>query len=167
MRQYASTRCTNQHPSQRGGAVHDPVWTGLKWLLAFPNVPVTSRTPLAQTIFSPCFPLNDRRKAARSFFKIGRLSSLFSYLSLARRRLHILFFLMSGNVHPNPGLVFPCSVSAGNVTWRGRSVQCCTCFSWVYLKCSLLSFSKFRTLGSSHSWSCNPAAPLLLLETTL
>ena len=50
---------------------------------------------------------------------------------------------MSGNVHPNPGLIFPCSVCTGNVTWRGKSVQCCTC-------------SKFRALGSSHSWSCPP-----------
>ena len=45
---------------------------------------------------------------------------------------------------------------AGNVTWWGRSVQCCTCSNWVHLKCSLLSFSRFRTLGSSHSWSCPP-----------
>ena len=47
---------------------------------------------------------------------------------------------------------------AGNVTWRGRSVQCCTCSTWVHLKCSLLSFSRFRTLGSSHSWSYVPAS---------
>ena len=31
-----------------------------------------------------------------------------------------------------------------------------TCSNWVHLKCSLLSFSRFRTLGSSHSWSCLP-----------
>ena len=59
---------------------------------------------------------------------------------------------MSGNVHPDPCLVFPCSVCTGNVTWRDRSVQCCTCSNWVHLKCSLLSFSRFKTLGSSHSW---------------
>ena len=63
---------------------------------------------------------------------------------------------MSGNVHTNPCPVFPCSVCAGNVTWRGRSVQCCTCSNWVYLKYSLLSFSRFKTLASSHSWSCPP-----------
>ena len=63
---------------------------------------------------------------------------------------------MSGNVHPNPCPVFPCLVCAGNVTWRGRSVQCCTCFNWVHLECSLLSFSRFRTLCSSHSRSCFP-----------
>ena len=62
---------------------------------------------------------------------------------------------MSGNVHPSPCPVFSCSVCAGNVTWRGRSVQCCTCSNWVHLKCLLLSFSRFRTLGSFHSWSCS------------
>ena len=60
---------------------------------------------------------------------------------------------MSGNVHSNSCPVFSCSVCAGNVAWRGRSVQCCTCSNWVHLKCSLLS-SRFSTLGSSHSWSC-------------
>ena len=63
---------------------------------------------------------------------------------------------MSGNVHPNPCPVFPCLVCAGNVTWRDRSVQCCTCSNLVHLKCSLLSFCRFRTLGSSHLWSCPP-----------
>ena len=63
---------------------------------------------------------------------------------------------MSSNIYPNPCPVFPCSVCAGNVTWRGRSVQCCTCSNWVHLKCSLLSFSKFRTLGSSHFWIFPP-----------
>ena len=61
---------------------------------------------------------------------------------------------MSGNVHPNSGPIFPCSVCAGNVTWRGKSVQCCACSKWVHLRCSQLSLSKFRALGSSHSWSC-------------
>ena len=63
---------------------------------------------------------------------------------------------MSGNVHPNPGPIFPCSVCAGNVTWRGKSVQSCTFSKWVHLRCSQLSLSKFRALGSSHSWSFPP-----------
>ena len=63
---------------------------------------------------------------------------------------------MSGNVYPNPGPIFPCSVCTGNVTWRGKSVQCCTCSKWVHLRCSQLSLSKFRALGSSHSWSSPP-----------
>ena len=32
-------------------------------------------------------------------------------------------------------------------------MQCCTCSNWFQLKCSLLSFSRFKTLGSFHSWS--------------
>ena len=104
--------------------------------------------------FFAMLPLNNRRRAARSFFKIGLLSSLFPCLFLAR--LLILLVLISGNVHPSPCPIFPCSLCAENVTWRGRSVQCCTCSKWVHLKCSLLSFSRFRTLGRSHSWSCPP-----------
>ena len=120
-------------------------------------------------IFSLCCPLNDRRRAAHSIFKIGRLFSLFllSCLTLALLRLLVLLLLlMSGNVHPNPGPIFPCSVCAGNVTWRGKSVQCCACSKWVHLRCSQLSLSNFRALGSSHSWSCpscrNTVTPPLL-----
>ena len=126
------------------------MWVWLKLLLVFLRVPVTPGTFLTQSIFSPCSPLNDCRRVAGSLFKIG-LSSLFSCLSLAR--LLILFLLlMSSDVHPSPCSVFPCLVCAGNVTWRGRSVRCCTCSNWVHLKCTLLSFSKFRILGSSHFW---------------
>ena len=110
-------------------------------------------------IFSLCCPLNDCSRAAHSFLKIGRLFShfLFSCLSLALLRLLILLLLlMRSNVHPNPGPIFPRSVCAGNVTWRGKSVQCCTCSKWVHPRCSQLSLSKFKTLGSSHSWSCPP-----------
>ena len=69
-------------------------------------------------IFSLCCPLNDSRWAAHSFFKIGGLFSLFLFScpSFALLRLLILLLLlMSGNVHPNPGPIFPCSVCAGNV----------------------------------------------------
>ena len=110
-------------------------------------------------IFLLCCPLNNRRRAAHSIYKIGRLFSLFplSCPTLALLRLLILIlFLMSGNAHPNPGSIFPCSVCAGNVTWRGKSVICCTCSKWVHLRCSRLFLSKFRALGSSHSWSCLP-----------
>ena len=75
--------------------------------------------------FLLCCPLSNCRRAARSLFKIGRLSSLFSCLSLSRL-LILLLLLMRGNVYPNPVLVFHCLVCVGNVTLRGRSVQCCT-----------------------------------------
>ena len=96
-------------------------------------------------------PPERQQRVARSVFKINQ-ASLFSCLSLAR----LLILLISGNVHSNPCPVVLCSVCAGNVTWRDRSVQCCTCSNWVHLKCSLLSFSRFRTLGSSHFWSFPP-----------
>ena len=35
-------------------------------------------------------------------------------------------------------------------------MQCCACSKWVHLRCSQLSLSQFRALGSSHSWSCSP-----------
>ena len=35
-------------------------------------------------------------------------------------------------------------------------MRCCTCSKWVHLKCSLLFISRFKILGSSHSWSCHP-----------
>ena len=35
-------------------------------------------------------------------------------------------------------------------------MQCCACSKWVHLRCSQLFLSKFRALGSSHSWSCFP-----------
>ena len=105
-------------------------------------------------IFLLCCPLNDRRRAAHSIYKIGRLFSLFLFSCPTLALLRLLLLLMSGNVHPNPGPIFPCSVCAGNVTWQGKSVQCCTCFKWVHLRCSQLSLSNFRALGSSHSWRC-------------
>ena len=107
-------------------------------------------------IFSLCCSLNDRRRAAHSIFKIGCLFFLFLFScpSLALLRLLILLLLlMSGNVHPNPGPIFPCSVCAGNMIWRGKSVQCCACSKWVHPRCSQLSLYKFRTLDSFHSWS--------------
>ena len=54
------------------------------------------------------------------------------------------------------GSVFLCSVCAENVTWKGRSLQCSTCSKWFHFRCSVLSFSKFKTLGSSHSWNGSP-----------
>ena len=126
--------CTNQQLPQRGGVVPGSVWVGSKWLLAFPKVPVTPGTPLH---FLLCCPLNDRKRAAHSILKIDRLFSLFSCPSLARLPLLILLLLlMSGNVNPNPGPIFPYSVCAENVTWGGKSVQCCACSKWVHLRCS-------------------------------
>ena len=87
-------------------------------------------------------------------------SGVASFLS----ELILLFLLMSDNVHLDPGPIFPCPVCAGNVTWQGKLVQCYTCSKWVHLRCSLLSLSKFRTLGSFYSWSCATPAAFLLVS---
>ena len=120
--------------------------------------------------FSLCCPLNDCRRAAHSIYKIGRLISLFLFhfscpTLVLLHLLILLLLLMSGNVHPNPGPIFPCSVCTGNVTWRGKSVQCCTCSKWVHLRCSQLSLSNFRALNSSHSWSCFPCHNTVTLSS--
>ena len=152
--------CTNQQPPQRGGAI--PEQFGLGQNGCWPSR--GSQLPRALPfIFSLSCPLNDHRRAPHSFFKIGGLFSLFllSCPALALLRfLILLLLLMSGNIHPNPGPIFPCSVCAGNVTWRGKSMQCCACSKWVHLRCLYFSLSKFRALGSSHSWSCPPAITL-------
>ena len=90
---------------------------------------------------------------------------LFIFSPALLRLLILLLLLMSGNVHPNPAPIFPCSVCAENVTWHGKSVQCCTCSKWVHLRCSQLSLSKFRALGSSHSWSCPPLRNTVTLSS--
>ena len=130
--------CTNQQLPQQGGAVPIPIWVGSKWLLAFSRIPFTRALSSHKPFFLPCSHLNYHRRAARSFFAIGQLF-FFSCFSLS----HLLIFfllLMSGNVNCNPGLIFRCSVCIGNVTYRGRSVQCCTCSKWVHLRCSPLLF---------------------------
>ena len=116
-----------------------------------------------QTNFLPCCPLNDRRRAAHSFSKIGRLSALFSCLFYSRLRFLILFLLlMSGDVHPNFGSIFLCSVCAGNVTWRGRSAQCCTCSKWVHPRCLLLFFPNSELLAALTTGAVPPFEFLLV-----
>ena len=150
-------------------------WCGPRPRLSWVEVAVGLPEGPSYSGHSPSFfryaaPLNDRRRAAHSFLKIGRLFSLslFFCLSFARLRLLILLLLlMSGNVHPNPGPIFPCFMCTGNVTWRGKSVQCCTCSKWIHLRCSQLSLFKFRTLDSSHSWSFPPCCVLTRNTVTL
>ena len=110
------------------------------------------------TIFWPSRSLTDRRRVAL-FLKTGQspLSScsILLLLCLTLSTLRLLL-LMSGNVHPNPGPVpvYPCSVCSAKVTWQGKSIQCSACHKWVHFRCSNLSPSSFRSIGSSHSWRC-------------
>ena len=139
---------TNQQLPQRGGAIPDPFGLGRNGCWPSRGSQLPQALPF---IFSQCCPCG---RAAHSFFKISRFLCFFSLALL--RLLILLLLLMIGSVHPIPGPIFPCSVCTGNVTWWGKSVQCCTCSKWVHLRCSQLSLSKFRTFGSSHSWSCHP-----------
>ena len=116
--------CTNQQPPQRGGAVPDPFWLGQNGSWPFRGSQLPQALPF---IFSLCCPLNDRRRAAHSIYKIGRLFSLFLFSCPSLVLLRLLLLLMSDNVHPNPGPIFSCSVCVGNVTWRGKSVRGCAC----------------------------------------
>ena len=121
-------------------------------------------------IFSLCCLLIDRRRAAHSFFIIGRLFSffLFSCPSLALFRfLILLLLLMSRNVHPNPGPIFSCFVCTVNVTWRGKSMQCCTCSKWVHLRCSQLSFPNSELLAALTLGAAPAVSPLATLYDSL
>ena len=101
--------CINQQPPQRGGAVPEPVWGGRNSCWPSRNLQLPREFPSIQSLFSPCCTLNDRRRAALSLFEIGRPSCLFlSSLSLARMLIFLLL-VISSDVHPNPGPVFPLS----------------------------------------------------------
>ena len=61
--------------------------------------------------------------------------------------------LISGDIHPNPGPIDPCSVCSRRVTWGNRSIQCTNCSFWVHLSCSGLSPFDFRKISPGHSWT--------------
>ena len=130
------SNCTNQRPLQHGGTVPTAFGLGRNGCWPSRGFQLSWALPF---IFLLCCPLNDCRRAA-------------PHLHL----LVLLLLLISSNAYPNPGPIFPCSVYAGNVTWRGNSVQCCTYFKWVHLRCSQLFLSKFRTPVNSHCWRCPP-----------
>ena len=65
-----------------------------------------------------------------------------------------MFLLISGDIHPNPGPINPCSVCSRRVTWGNRSIQCTGCSLWVHLSCSGLSPADFRKISPGHSWTC-------------
>ena len=70
-------KATNQQPPQRGGAVPAPVWVGLKWLLAFPRVPVTRALPIH---FFAMLPPERSQKGSTQLLKNRSLVFSFSFL---------------------------------------------------------------------------------------
>ena len=87
------------------------------------------------------------QKSSLHFLRNWSTVSPFSLLSLSS--IHIFLLLMSGNVHPNPGLFFLYFVGAGNITFRGKLVPCSICS-----RENFDLFSEFDPLSSSHYWSC-------------
>ena len=105
----------------------------------------------------------DRPLTSSTFFRTTLLSPSFHpkplhYSSHPPLILIFILLLISGDIHPNPGPIDPCSVCSRRVTWRNRSVQCTSCSLWVYLSCSGLSPADFRKISLGHSWTC-PMCP--------
>ena len=98
-----------------------------------------------------------------TFFRTTLLSPSFhpkpllylSHLSL----ILILMLLISGDIHPNPGPIDPCSVCSRRVTWKNRSVKCTNCSLWVHFSCSGLSPADFRKISPRHFWTCPMCPP--------
>ena len=104
--------------------VRSPTSSGLEQNGCWPSQ--GSQLPQAFPSYKPF--LNECKRTAHSLLKsVARL------LSSKASLLILLLLLMSANIYPNPGSVFPCSVCAGNVTWKSRSVQCYNCSN---LRCS-------------------------------
>ena len=105
----------------------------------------------------------DRPPTSFTLFRTTFLSHSFhpKPLHYSFHPLLILIFmllLISGDIHPNPGPIDPCSVYSRRVTWGNRSVQCTNCSLWVHLSCSGLSPTDFRKISPGHSWTC-PMCP--------
>ena len=81
--------------------VRSPTPFEVEMAVGLPEVPSYPKHFPQTNHFLPCCPLNDRRRAARSFSGIDRPFSLFSCLFLTRL-LILLLLLMSGKVHPFP-----------------------------------------------------------------
>ena len=105
----------------------------------------------------------DRSPISSAFFRTTLRSPSFQpkplhYSSHPPLILIFMFLLISGDIHPNPGPIDPCSVCSRRVTWENRSVQYTNCSLWVHLSCSGLSPADFRKISPGHSWSC-PMCP--------
>ena len=125
-------------------------------------------------IFYPCCPMRGHMWTAL-LNPIDRppTPSILSRISLPRPSFHpkplhysshspliliSILLLISGDIHPNPGPIDPCSVCSRRVTWGNRSIQCTGCSLWVHLSCSGLSPADFRKISPGHSWTC-PMCP--------
>ena len=135
-------------------------------------------------IFYPCCPMRGHMwTALLNPIDLPPTPSILSRTSLPRPSFHSkplhysshsplilisMLLLISGDIHPNPGPIDPCSVCSRRVTWGNRSIQCTGCSLWVHLSCSgikkaILKFNSAETFAIlhalewciSHSKACN------------
>ena len=130
---------------------------GSKWQDRSPRRLTKRSPPLSWTVFLLGCPLTGHNWAAPHL--IDRTPF--------QRLLILALLLISGNVHPNPGLIrinprpgYPCSICHLDV---GRdSLQCSTCLKWVHFHCSSLIHADFRTIcatGTAVGWRCPACCP--------
>ena len=129
-------------------------WTTL--LIFYPRCPM--RGHIWTALLNPI----DRTPISSTFFLTTSSNPFFHpklllYLSHSPLSLILMLLLISGDIHPNPGPIDPCSVCSRRVTWGKRSVQCPTVL-WVHLSWSGLSPADFRKISPGHSWTC-PMCP--------
>ena len=150
-------------------------WGGSKWLVDSPRVSSSGDSPLDNSShFLSLLPMRGHMWTAL-LNPIDRppTPSILSRTSLPRPSFHpkplhysshspliliSMLLLISGDIHPNPGPIDPCSVCSRRVTWGNRSIQCTGCSLWVHLSCSGLSPTDFRKISPGHSWTC-PICP--------
>ena len=62
----------------------------------------------------------------------------------------ILYILLSGDVHYNPGPIkYPCTYCKKPTKWNQKALQCDFCDDWTHLKCTSLSLNEYKTLSRS------------------
>ena len=124
--------------------MHGHMWTALLNPIDRPPTPsIFFRTSLPRPFFHPI---------------------LLHYSSHSPLILISMLLLISGDIHPNPGPIDPCSVCSRRVTWGNRLIQCTGCSLWVHLSCSGLSPADFQKISPGHSWTfpmCPSSSQLL------
>ena len=116
-------------------------------------------------IFYPCCPMRghiwtaflnpiDRPPTSSTFFRTTLLSPSFhpkplQYSSHPPLILIFMLLLISGDIHPNPGPIDPCSVCSRRVTWGNNVLTVLSGYTSPALVFLLLTFVKFHrdTLG--------------------
>ena len=149
--------CTSVLPPHRGGAVPSPMGIGRNGRTDLPRGSTKKPPPFSWTVFSLGCPLTGHNWAALLLIDRTPL----------QRLLILALLLISGNIHPNPGIIcnnprprYPCSIYYLDVS--REFLQCCTCLKWVHFHCSFLSRTEFRIIcatGTAVGWHYPACCP--------